>query len=182
MPFFDNFASSRWSPLRMRTKVVSFFILSKSFQTKKIKDLRPKMTKIASRGSCLKAVGMEKGEDISRPIPGPWLQVILYSLLAFSMMSRSSGCSRKFGLTIGLWRGFAEWRVTFPLDFGWSRMGKIIKPATRTQKTHQLEDWMPIQTWFISCQIGDRIEVLHTNSSRSSVVQRRAITSKLESC
>ena len=39
----------------MRTKVASFFIFSKSFQTKKIKALRPKMTKIASRGgSCLK--------------------------------------------------------------------------------------------------------------------------------
>ena len=34
----------------MRTKVVSFFIFSKSFQTKKIKALRPKMTKIASKG------------------------------------------------------------------------------------------------------------------------------------
>ena len=37
----------------MHTKVVSFFIFSKSFQTKKIKALRklqPKMTKIASRG------------------------------------------------------------------------------------------------------------------------------------
>ena len=34
----------------MRTKVVSFFICSKSFQTKKIKALGPKMTKIASRG------------------------------------------------------------------------------------------------------------------------------------
>ena len=56
MPFFDIFASPRWSPLRMRTKVVSFFIFSKSFQTnRKIKALRPKMTKIASRGgSCLK--------------------------------------------------------------------------------------------------------------------------------
>ena len=54
MPFFDIFASPRWSPLRMRTKVVSFFIFPKSFQTKKIKALRPKMTKIASRGSCLK--------------------------------------------------------------------------------------------------------------------------------
>ena len=53
MLFFDIFASPRWSPLRMRTKVVSFFIFSKSFQ-KKIKALRPKMTKIASRGSCLK--------------------------------------------------------------------------------------------------------------------------------
>ena len=35
MPFFDIFASPRWSPLRMRTKVVSFFIFFKSFQTKK---------------------------------------------------------------------------------------------------------------------------------------------------
>ena len=48
MPFFDTFASPRWSPLRMRTKVVPFFIFSKSFQTKKIEALRPKMTKIAS--------------------------------------------------------------------------------------------------------------------------------------
>ena len=41
----------------MRTKVVSNFIFSQSFQTKKIKALRPEMTKIASRGgggSCLK--------------------------------------------------------------------------------------------------------------------------------
>ena len=36
MPLFDIFASPRWSPLRMRTKVASFFIFSKSFQTKKI--------------------------------------------------------------------------------------------------------------------------------------------------
>ena len=34
----------------MRTEVVSFFIFSKSFQTKKIKALRPKATKIASGG------------------------------------------------------------------------------------------------------------------------------------
>ena len=51
---FRHFASPRWSPLRMRTKVVSFFFFSKSFQTKKIMALRPKMTKIASRWSCLK--------------------------------------------------------------------------------------------------------------------------------
>ena len=31
----------------------SFFIFSKTFQTKKIKKLRPKMTKIASRGPAL---------------------------------------------------------------------------------------------------------------------------------
>ena len=53
MPFFDIFACPRWSLLRMRIKVVSFFIFSKSFQTKKIKTLRSKMTKRASRGSCL---------------------------------------------------------------------------------------------------------------------------------
>ena len=34
----------------MRTKVVSFFIFSRAFKQKKIKALRPKMTKIASRG------------------------------------------------------------------------------------------------------------------------------------
>ena len=54
MPFFDIFAAPRWSPLRMRTKVVSFFIFSKSFQKQKVKALRPKMTKTASRRSCLK--------------------------------------------------------------------------------------------------------------------------------
>ena len=30
------------------------FFFSKSFQTKRLAELRPKMTKIASRGSCLK--------------------------------------------------------------------------------------------------------------------------------
>ena len=51
MPFFDIFASPRWSPLRMRTKVVSFFIFFQELSNKKkIKALRPKMTKIASRG------------------------------------------------------------------------------------------------------------------------------------
>ena len=34
---FDIFASPGWSPLRMRTKVVSFSIFSKSFQTKKLR-------------------------------------------------------------------------------------------------------------------------------------------------
>ena len=62
MPIFDIFASPRWSPLRMRTKVVSFFILFQELSNKKkVKALRPKMTKIASSGaggggggSCLK--------------------------------------------------------------------------------------------------------------------------------
>ena len=58
MPFFDIFASPRWSPLRMRTKVASFFIFFQELSNKKkIKALRPKMTKIASRGgSCLKVL------------------------------------------------------------------------------------------------------------------------------
>ena len=55
MLFFNIFASPRWSPLRMRTKVVSFFIFFQEL-SKKIKALRPKMTKIASRGSCLNFV------------------------------------------------------------------------------------------------------------------------------
>ena len=51
MPFFDIFASPRWWPLRMRTKVASFFIFFQDLSNKKkIKALRPKMTKIASRG------------------------------------------------------------------------------------------------------------------------------------
>ena len=53
MPFFDIFASPRWSPLRMRTKVVSFFIFFQELSNKKkIKALRPKMTKIASKFFC----------------------------------------------------------------------------------------------------------------------------------
>ena len=48
---FDIFVSPRWSPLRMRTKVVSFFIFFQELSNKnKIKALRPKMTKIASMG------------------------------------------------------------------------------------------------------------------------------------
>ena len=34
----------------MRTKVVSFFIFLRAFKQKKIEALRPKMTKIASKG------------------------------------------------------------------------------------------------------------------------------------
>ena len=41
MPFFDIFASPRWSPLRMRTKLVSFFFFPRAFKQKKIKALRP---------------------------------------------------------------------------------------------------------------------------------------------
>ena len=51
MPFFDIFASPGWSPLRMRIKVALFFIFFQELSNKeKIKALRPKMTKIASRG------------------------------------------------------------------------------------------------------------------------------------
>ena len=64
MPFFDIFASPRWSPLRMRTKVASFFIFFQELSNKKkIKALRPKMTKIASRG-------------------GPALRFVLYYAIA----------------------------------------------------------------------------------------------------
>ena len=70
MPFFDIFASPRWSPLRMRTKVVSFVIFfPRAFkQTKKIKALRPKMTKIASRGSCLKGWRWKGGGGGNKPV------------------------------------------------------------------------------------------------------------------
>ena len=40
----------------MRTKVASFFIFFQELSNKKIKALRPKMTKIASRGSCLNMI------------------------------------------------------------------------------------------------------------------------------
>ena len=54
MPFFDIFASPGWSPLRMRTKWCQFSFFPRAFNQRKIKALRPKITKIASRGSCLK--------------------------------------------------------------------------------------------------------------------------------
>ena len=73
-PFSTFCESPRWSPLRMRTKVMSFSYFSKSFQTKKIKALRPKMTKITSRGSCLKLYkGLcAWGWGHKRPPPPPW--------------------------------------------------------------------------------------------------------------
>ena len=55
MPFFDIFASPRWSLLRMRTEMGLFFIIFQNLSHKKIKALQPKMTKIASTGSCLVA-------------------------------------------------------------------------------------------------------------------------------
>ena len=62
-PFFDFFASPRWSPLRMLTKVVSFFIFFQELSNKKkIKALQPKMTKIAWRGSCVKVGSTGVGE------------------------------------------------------------------------------------------------------------------------
>ena len=52
MPFFDIFASP---PLPMCTKVMSFFIFFQELpnKKKKINALRPKMTKMASRGPAL---------------------------------------------------------------------------------------------------------------------------------
>ena len=44
MPLFDIFASPRWSPMRMRTKVVPFFIFFQEL-SKKNWALRPEMTK-----------------------------------------------------------------------------------------------------------------------------------------
>ena len=40
----------------MRIKVVSFFVFFQELSNKRIKALRPKMTKIVSRGSCLKTL------------------------------------------------------------------------------------------------------------------------------
>ena len=58
MPFFDIFASPRWSPPRMRTKVVSFFTFFQELSNeKKIEALRPKMTKnMSQRGPALRLV------------------------------------------------------------------------------------------------------------------------------
>ena len=67
MPVFDIFASPRWSPLRMRTKVVSFFIFFQELSNKKkIKALRPKMTKIASRGVLASRWQLKGKPDVTR--------------------------------------------------------------------------------------------------------------------
>ena len=67
MPFFDIFASPRWSPLRMRTKVASFFIFFQELSNKKkIKALRPKMTKIASRGGPAFKVALYKYLSVTK--------------------------------------------------------------------------------------------------------------------
>ena len=60
MPF-SVFPSPMWSPLRMRTKVVSFFRFSKSFQTKNIKAVWSKITTIASSGSYPKGNQLIRG-------------------------------------------------------------------------------------------------------------------------
>ena len=52
----------------MRTKVVSFFIFSESFQTKKIKALRPKMTKIASGGPALTIKALSLLSSMKTPV------------------------------------------------------------------------------------------------------------------
>ena len=77
MPFFDIFASPR-SPLRMRTKVVSFFIFFQELSNqKKIKALRPKMTKIALRGggSCLKNSTVNYTANLGCNIREVWAMV-----------------------------------------------------------------------------------------------------------
>ena len=50
----------------MRRKVLSFFIFSKTFQTKKFKKLRPKMTQIASSGPALRFVSRKKRSKIKK--------------------------------------------------------------------------------------------------------------------
>ena len=68
VPFFDIFASPRWSLLRMRTKVASFFIFFQDLSNKKkFKKLRPKMTKIASRG----------GPALRQDPPPPWFEFLV---------------------------------------------------------------------------------------------------------
>ena len=57
MSFFDIFCVSKviTSAHAQKTGVI-FHIFPRAFKQKKIKELRPEMTTIASRGSCLKMV------------------------------------------------------------------------------------------------------------------------------
>ena len=55
MPFFDIFASPRWSPLRMCTKVVSFFIFSQELSNQKNLRLNDQRWLKEPQGSCLNA-------------------------------------------------------------------------------------------------------------------------------
>ena len=68
MPFFDIFASSRWSPLRMRTKVVSFFIFFQELSNKK--NLR-----------------LYDQRWLKSPQGGPALTVVIFLLPSFFQMS-----------------------------------------------------------------------------------------------
>ena len=71
MPFFNIFASPRWSPLGMRTKVVSFFMfLQELSNKKKIKALRSKMTKItAAPGRTIFASCLQESFDPAQNCP-----------------------------------------------------------------------------------------------------------------
>ena len=68
MPFFDIFASPKViTTAHAHKSGVIFYFLPRAFKQKKIKALRPKMTKIASRGvlgggGVLKTIGNRKGD------------------------------------------------------------------------------------------------------------------------
>ena len=125
MPFFDIFASPRWSPLRMRTKVASFFIFFQELSNKKkIKALRPKMTKIASRGggSCLKSRKKDvtapenyRGISLTPPVSKVLQRIVFVEVSAFlsnrKLLSKfqfgfraSQSCSDLFLATLDDWR------------------------------------------------------------------------------
>ena len=83
----------------MGTKVVSFFIFPKSFQTKKIKALRPKMTKIASRGPALNRKAASMPEVVSRTQKATTLwtnqSALIDDLCVLVFFFRSSGLLRE---------------------------------------------------------------------------------------
>ena len=113
MPFSTFFASPRWPPLRMRTKVVSFFIFFQDLSNKKkIKKLGPKMTKIASRGPALKTLSCKLHQTISSSsrvllTPLPEIRVHLcYNQPILMMCSLSQTFVKKISAFLTLLRLF----------------------------------------------------------------------------
>ena len=72
MPFFDIFASPRWSPLRMRTKVVSFFIFSRAFKPKKLRPYDQRWLKQPQGGPTLTTSISPLGNNKKRYLRGAW--------------------------------------------------------------------------------------------------------------
>ena len=153
MPFFDNFASPRWSPLRMRTKVVSFFIFFQELSNKKkFKALRPKMTKIASRG------GSSREEKTARIQAVDWRKNELHSCstdqewLEFMFQSPERDFLHPGPCILGVWKRFALYNL--PSDVQWEDLSNgvfivLVALVLRYFSLSEKSNVEPSRTWEI---------------------------------